>query len=459
MVLGDSPGASSFAAAVLACWTCAPGCSDDRAASGSTAASSTGETGDPGASNGAGSTTSDPPADGPCRADAYPVRAALCGGDGPPCVRKRDELVSAEPHFRNDRPALALGFDCAPQVLFASSDGESIGYHARRGDDAAWTVEVTPMAFVAGDLAIDGRTGEAVAAVDDGAYGVSLWRREGGAWTHESSLAGKNHLRAGQLAVDRGGTIHIAHMDKTSAVHYRTYDGEWRDRLLAPLSSSSLVLGLTPAGSPQVAFWDRTDTPLELLWAAPPAAPEVATILNWKAIGRPEIAMAVAPDGTPWVLLNGDLDAAFDHRLLLLHRDVAGSWSSEELAAEETVVDTCAEPPTGPGETCEYEGSRVDPGAVLVSADAVRALYLVVWFQGSYRSMCVESCVWVPQQAMQRAELRMAWPGSGPSEHELLAEDVTSALSAQLDLHADIHLAFYETTQQGSVVRYLEIGP
>ncbi|MBZ5709902.1 hypothetical protein [Nannocystis pusilla] len=379
---------------------------------------------------------------------------------------KRDETVSPDSVFRNSLPSLALRASCEPSVLYSSAEGGFVGFFAQRWPDGAWKSEQTPMRLAAGNLAIDPLDGAAIVAVYDGAYGVSLWRRSDGAWARVSELDGKHHLGPGQMVVDRSGVVHIAHVDSSLAAHHRTYDGAWHDHPVFPQAATRLSIDLSAADEPRIALWDRSgEGPIRVLWAAPPAAPEVAVAVNWNAIEARDFAMVVAPDDSSWLLTNGDLidEARGDHTLVLAHRDADGAWSSEQLIAEETFVDTCGSAqPKGPGETCEHAGTTIQPAALLASIDEVRALYRWQRVEGEYISMCPpeHGCLWIPQQRTVRTEVRMAWPGSAPSEHITVIEDGDDPVSVQLDTAGNMHMALYHPTQQlGAIVRYLMIGP
>ena len=445
------------------------GCGDATADAGTGAGSTTGSATSTGTSDGEPTTgpPPDPPEDGPqpCRADRYPVRAPLCGGSGGlPCVVKRDELFSSGAMSHYDRPSLALRGSCEPSLVFGSSMGPT-GFFAQRWPDGAWQVETTPNPLLLADLAIDEPTGDAIVGAYVDPFMVSLWRRSAGQWANISDLPGENFLHPGQLALDQAGGIHIVHTDSSSAAYYRKYDGNWHEHLLIPKAGHISRIGLTSTDAPQVALWNRSgEKPVRLLWSAPPAPPEAAVALNWNSIARPDFAMGVAPDDTPWLLLNGDYDDDGDYTLLLAHRDPAGTWTSEVLITEEVFVDTCPPIPSGPGETCESEGTMILPRAVLASADEVRAIYYWRYYKTSSVAECDEydECLWTHGEPPVRDdELRLAWPGSPPSEHITLVEDVETPLSAQLDTSGNIHIAFFQWFKPPAewLVRYLVVGP
>lgn len=416
------------------------------------------ETGSSG-STGGGVTKSCLPAD-------FPVSATLCGGPGPSCALKRDEVVSAKTAFRNDAPAVALRGDCGPAVLFSEAVGGYFGFYAERTGPDAWAVEATPMTVATGSLEVDAEKDEAIALVDDGAFGVSLWRRVGGKWGAQGALPGKNHARSLQMLRDPQGALQVGHIDDNQVLFASVFDGGWSKGQIDKEAEIHARLALTGAGDPRLVYWSSAKGTWTMLFAAPPAAPEQVGPLGSNVLDRHHSSLALAADDTPWLVYNRKQPDQVHHEVVLAHREGPAKWASETLAAEALVEATCDGMPDGPGQTCEYDYTRLYAMAAAASADQVRALYLAIRYKGTMVSQCQPMpfpfCVWTPQSDMSSAELRIAWPGSKPAEHEVVAQDLaTDRMTARLDPAGDIHLAFYDYPFVGGdpTVRYLMIGP
>jgi len=399
----------------------------------------------------------------------FPVDAPLCGSGGPACALKRDEVVSPNPKFRNDMPAIALRGDCGPAVLYSEAVGGYHGFYAERTGPDAWTAEATPMDVATGSLEHDPGADEAIAMVDDGAFGSTLWRRVAGAWKKISGLAGMNHNRAPQLLRDKGGKLHLGHIDSDQTALYDMFDGTWTTKEIDKQADIHVRLALDAAVQPHLTYWSSKEATWKLYYAAPPAAPETVTPLNSNVLERAATSLALAgPDDTPWVLVARKQQDQQHHDLVLLHRAGPAKWAEELVAAEDPVADkTCEGEPGGPGQTCDYDYVVLFPLALVATASGeVRAIYDAINFKGTMISQCMPMpfpiCVWVPQSDTSTAELRVAWPGSKPQEHQVVATDVfTDRATARLDPGGNIHLAFYDRAPgtEDPIVRYLAFGP
>lgn len=404
-----------------------------------------------------------------CLPADFPADIPLCGGGGPACALKRDELVSPDPQFRNDMPALALRGDCGPAVLYSVAVGGYHGFYAERAGVDAWTSEATPMEIATGSLEHDVDADEAIAMVDDGAFGATLWRRAGGVWAKQSGLAGMNHTRAPQLVRDAGGKLHLGHVDGDNNALYELFDGTWTKKQLDKQADIHVRLALDPAAKPRLTYWSSKELTWKLYFTAPPAAPETITPLGSNVLERPHTALALAGlDATPWVLAARKQADGQHHDVVLFHRTGPAMWAEEVVVAEDPPADkTCDGDPGGPGETCPYDYVRHYPLALFTTgAGEVRALYNALRYKGTLVAQCQPMpfpfCVWVGQSDESTAELRVAWPGSKPEEHEVAATDVfTDRATARLDPGGNMHLALYHYAPGGvdPTVRYLAIGP
>lgn len=403
-----------------------------------------------------------------CLAADFPVVASLCGARGPACVVRRDELVSPDPAFRNDAPALALRGDCGPAVLYSEAVGGYFGFYSERTGGNAWTSESTPMPVATGSLEVDPAADEAIAVVDDGAFGVSLWRRSAGVWKQTSPLAGMNHARAGQLVRDDQGALHLAHIDGAEQAQLDVFDGAWSKSQIDSAANIQVRLALDAAAAPHLTYWSSKEATWKLYHAAPPALPELVMPLQSNSLELAHTSLALAgADATPWVWAARKQLGPFNHDLVLLHRVAPAKWDAETLVAEDGLADKyCDGEPQGPGQVCEYDYVRLFPLALFAAAAEVRAVYSAINYKGSMTSQCKNMpfpiCVWVPQSDTSTAELRVAWPGSAPQDHQVVAEDVFAfSASGRLDPGGYMHLAFYDLApgDQDPVVRYLAIGP
>ena len=398
----------------------------------------------------------------------FPVIAQLCGAAGPVCVVKRDELVSAKLAFRNDMPAIALRGDCGPAVLYSEAVGGYSGFYAERTGADAWTVEATPMSVATGSLDFDTVGNQAFAIVDDGAFGVTLWHRPGGLWKQASALAGQNHIRAPQLVRGPNGKIHIAHIDADQNAFHETYDGAWSKSQVDKAADIHVRLALDAAGKPSLTYWSSKEATWKLYYAAPPALPELVSPLQSNGLQLAHTSLAlVGANATPWVWMAREKVDQLHHELVLLHRLGPGKWEEEIVLAEDAMAEkTCNGEPGGQGQQCDYDYVRLYPLALFSAKDEVRALYSAVNHKGTLISQCKDMpfpiCVWVQQSDISTAALRIAWPGSKPPEHQVVASDVfTDRVTGRLDPGGNMHLAFYDQAPGAAdpVVRYLAIGP
>ncbi len=403
-----------------------------------------------------------------CQDVDFPAPAKLCGADGPACVVKRDELVSDKLAFRNDMPAIALRGDCGPAVLFSEAVGGYFGFYGQRTGTDAWTVEATPMNLATGSLEFDPGADQASAIVDDGAYGVTLWRRTGGAWKQASALTGMNHVRAPQLVRDAQGKLHIGHVDDDQNALHEVFDGAWSKSQVDKDADIHVRIALDAAAKPRLTYWSSKEATWKLYFAAPPAQPEVVTPLQSNLLEHAHTSLAlVGPEATPWVLMARKQADQLHHDLVLLHRLGPAKWAEETLVAEDGAADkTCEFEPGGPGEQCEYDYVRLYPLALFTATDEVRALYTAINHKGTMISDCKQMpfpiCVWTPQSDASTSDLRVAWPGSEPQQHAVVASDVfTDRATGRLDPGGNMHLAFYDIAPGTAdpVVRYIAIGP
>lgn len=432
--------------------------------------STTGETGETGETTAgtttADTTTGDPPAS--CQDVDFPVTAPLCGDDGPPCALLRDEFVSPDAKFRNDMPAIALRGDCGPSVLYSVAVGDYFGFYSERTGPDTWTTESTPFKIATGSLESVPATHELLAAVDDGAYGVTVWRRTDTMWTQESALVGMNHTRAPQLARDQQGNLHLGHINEPGFMRHDVYDGAWTPQMLLPQTEIHVRITLDTKDAAHLIGWSSEAMTWQLKYLVPPAPAELITPLGSNVLDHHHTAIALAgPDETPWVLLARKQPDQLHHDIYLAHRTGPNTWPLELLFAEDPGADDeCDAPPNQMGQICNYDYRRAYTTALVASADEVRALYMILHYKGTLTAQCQQFpepfCSWTPGTDESTGELRVAWPGAAPADHQVLLTDIfTDRATARLDTLGRIHLAFYDYPPQGGdpTVRYAAVGP
>ncbi|MFZ6184836.1 hypothetical protein [Nannocystis pusilla] len=396
----------------------------------------------------------------------YPVMARLCGGGGPPCVVKRDESFTTPGDFRNDAPALALRGDCRPLMLFY---GGFDGFYAERVGEGAWEGEPLPQRAATGSLEYSPARATALAMLDDAAFGVSLWRRRAGVWTRKCTFGGKNHARSQQLARDPSDHLYFGHVDGEDRLQLDLFDGtSWSRTRLDERVRIDVRLALTSAAIPNLVYWTSGGKPPELWWLAPSAAPERLASVAASSGYRTNSALVLAPGDVPWVLFEHKLNQQGKHAIVLAHRNGPNDWTQEILAEETPESETnCLAPPLEAGLQCAEDYREHHPIAVFASSDDIRALYVTVRFQRKYVSECMPhwepECRWELQSDDSNSQLRLAWPGSLPAEHEVVAQDIFAARAGfRLDPGGNMHLAVNNDELLGipsSEIRYLMIGP
>jgi hypothetical protein len=305
--------------------------------SGGTSTSETGETstGD--------TTTGEAP--GSCLEADFPVTAPLCGDGGPACVLLRDELVSGDKAFRNDMPAIALRGDCGPAVLYSVAVGDYFGFYGERTGPDAWAVEPTPMKVATMSLEALPDVDEVLAAVDDGAFGVSVWRRSEGAWQQHSALAGMNHTRAPQLVRDGMERLLLGHIDADNNMRLSTFDGGWSGQSLLTQTEIHVRIALGPEDAPSLIGWSSEALTWQLRYLTPPDPPELITNLGSNVLERHHTALVRAgADATPWVLLPRKQADQQHHDVYLAHRTGVGIWELELVFAEDPAGDLARRP-------------------------------------------------------------------------------------------------------------------
>lgn len=410
-------------------------------------------------------TTGDPP--GSCLDADFPVTAPLCGDANAACTLLRDELVSPDPKFRNDMPAIALRGDCGPAVIYSVAVNGYHGFYAERTGPDAWTSEATPMPIATGSLDAVPDQDEMLAAVDDGAYGVTVWQHANGQWTQHSALAGMNHSRAPQLVRDGQDRLHLGHIDADNNMRHDIHDGGWSTQNLLTQTEIHVRIAVDSSDAAHLIGWSSEAMTWQLMYLAPPAPPELITPLGSNVLDHHHTAIALAgADETPWVLLARKQPDQVHHDIHLAHRTGPNTWATELLFAENPGADEeCQLQPFQTGQLCDYDYRRAYTTALFTSADEVRAVYAVLHYKGTLIAQCQDFpmpfCFWKPMSDSSQGELRVAWPGAAPADHQVVSTEFFSdRATGRLDTAGAMHLAYYDYPPQGGDprVRYVMIG-
>ena len=405
-----------------------------------------------------------------CTAAELPYMGPLCGGSGPACEVRLDELVDLKPTFRNDAPALALGQDCQPHIVYSVAEGGYHGFYARRALGGVWTTAPTPMPVATVGLVIDPLDGVPRAVTDDGAYKGELYRYSDDAWNFEATILGQTLLQARGVALDDLGRIVVAILDDPDELKLGVYTDGWDFTALAAMANAPAVAASPVPERAHVAAWSSQGGTWKAIWHAPPDGPETITTYGSNALERNTIAIAVAPsddDAIPDVphVLVATLRKAGGHQLVLAYRDEPGPWNVEVVAEETPETDTfCSDDPQSDGESCEYQYSEVRPLAAVASRGGdVRFFWTRVTYTGTLLSECVikpnNLCTWKPQLEERSADLFVGWRGKdGPESAILTAATLPRSATAAIDSTGEVHLALYDQVEDGTTVRYLRVG-
>lgn len=403
-----------------------------------------------------------------------PYEGPLCGPEQDPCQVLRDEFVSPDQNFRNDSPAIALDSSCSPHVLYSVAVGGYHGFYAQRTGVDTWETEDTPMDVATCGLTIDPADDSAVAQVDDGAFGVSLWRRIDGQWSELASQNSMNHSRAQGLGRDTTGNLHTAMWSAAGEPRIGTYTDSWNFLTAVGSQAQDVALGVDELNaSGHMTYWTSIEGTWELYWEAPPEPPELVAPLVSNVLEVREQALTVIPPmgldlpTQPWVLLADRTAPQGHHKILLASREGVKDWNVREVAAEDPDSDqTCFQEPNGPGDSCNYDYIRYQPLEIVSSHGGdVRFLYLQLNHKGTLVAECVDMpfpmCFWTLDSDESTSELRVGWPTEDGVGEAVVAQDVfPTRMTAVLDSGGNIHIAYYDRppTMGDPTVRYLAIG-
>lgn len=416
-----------------------------------------------------------------CTPGMPPYAGPLCGSpDGGACAVLTSELVSANPSFRNDAPGVALDDLCAPQVVFSEAVGGFKGFYATRLGQDNWMVEQTPFAIATGGNAV-GKNGESYALVDNGAFGVTLFRRDAGGWDGGHAIMGKHHAAARGLARDENGFLHAGVRTDTEDTEYAFFDINslsWSINPLGVKSSARVAAAVTPGGNAHFAYWAVVASTWVLHWRSPPQAAEQAMSLNSNGLGIESQMHAITvlpatpsnPTGVPHIaavrVVPGNPQQL---ELAYITREAVNNWPVTVIDSPQTLPgDTCSNGPwpTQPGLKCNYDYEEIRPlGIVAAQSGHVRLLYNKIHRMGTRVSDCFMpmDCYWKDDTDSSEGAIVVAAVGKNQmAASASLGKDVFfSNATVTLDRIGRIHIAGYDAQPgaPGTTVRYIVIGP
>ncbi len=382
--------------------------------------------------------------------------------------------------FRNDAPSIALDEICQPRVLFSEAVGGFNGFHASRIGPNDWMVEQTPFAIASGGMVV-GKDSDSYALVDDGGFGVTLFRREMGVWNGGHPIGGKHHATARGLARDGAGFLHAGVRTDAENAEYGFFDVNalsWSINPFGIKTSASIAVATSQGGDAHFAFWSVVASSFVLHWQSPPQALEQALPLNSGGLGGESqmhvIAVsqptAINPTGVPHIAAVRSI-AGNPEKLELVYtrRESANNWPVVVIDSPQVLpTDTCsnAPQPTSPGMTCTFDFEEIRPlGIVVEQPENVRIVYSKFHRLGTRKSTCFApgNCFWDNDTDSSTATLVVAAVNLNQApEFTMLGADMflwNGTIS--LDRIGRIHIAGYNqpATSDAPKVRYLVIGP
>lgn len=410
-----------------------------------------------------------------------PFMGPLCGtASSIACGILIDEPVSSNEAFRNDAPGIALDSRCSPRVVYSEAVGGFTGFHAVRVGPSNWNVAATPFPVASGGIAI-GKQGESNVLVDDGAFGVNLFRENGSGWDGGYVVAGKHHATARGLVSDANGFLHGGVRTDTDAVEYVFFDVNalaWVNTPFNVKSPTGIAVAVSSTGDAHFAFWATVNSMTALHWRSPPQAEEEAVQLNSNGLGfesqMQSIAIApptaVNPTGVPHIVAVRNF-APDPQKLELVYatRDGVKSWPSVVIDSPQTFPgDTCSTspPPTMDGQTCVFDYEEIRPIGIFAGpVGDVRIAYGKIHRMGTRKAMCFMpgNCFYDKGTETSVGGIVVAAVTlNQPPELTLMGTDIFfSNATAKMDRIGRIHIAGYNQIPGGGypTVRYLVIGP
>ncbi len=394
--------------------------------------------------------------------------------------------VQREAHFRNDAPAISLGSQGSPHVIFSVAEGGYFGFHADRELDGTWvTAEMTddagePVHLATADMITD-VDGSLLALVNSGDLHTALWKRDGARWTDLGDVpkldGGRNH---GLVSTSAGCLFAALETinEGPSQPGIGQRQGDWTfDPIAGEESSFGSVIALTPQGQPEIAYWATLGASWALRLSGEGddgnnAEPETVVDLGTNSLDRNGIALELTAPSEPHLLFSRPINGG-GYSIEYRSRTAAGEWKSLEVAREEPVPD-CGQPAVE-GQTCEYEHTSFKPHRVLADVEGrVLLIYSRVSSKVTLTARCGGGfpggegppgpppplCQWEGTQEIT-GDILAGWIENGTLKSAVLVPGVSVAsLDVAVDGQGQIHFAVYEldNASGNTTVRYLRVG-
>lgn len=409
--------------------------------------------------------------DGACPPGLPPFAGQLCPLFDEPCVVAVDENLG-EGFGGNDGPAVAVGPDCVPHVVFAASTPQFKGIYADRKGPAQWDEAVLPGTTALAGHVIDGK-GTASLVSYDGAMQMTLWQREpDGPWDNVSFLASDAWFNSTAVAVDDDDGLHMAWVDGDQHLHYGHPTGAglsetfWSvDPLVA---AGTCQVAVTPEGLPHIVFWATSPTGWEARYMAPNELDEPIAELGSASLEPPaaQMRLGLSADGLPMVLMVKPMGDPPLPSLQLARRLPGGGWKFTVIEHPVAPQKECSGP-SGNGQVCTTvsEAQMFALGVVVSRGGDARFLYSVQRHEATQVMSCSAPpdvvCNWLPVTSKSVGQIHFAFLGQD-DETVLgapLADGLAYAGNAVLDRWGRIHLAVYDATDPDRPARYLRVGP
>ena len=397
--------------------------------------------------------------------------APLCGPDAP-CVLHENVKID-DPHFRNNAPDVAVGD--GPMVLYSIAEGGYHGYVAEPGD-GGWVSEKVPTPVAFGGIVWDHTSSEVAIVTDDGAFGVSHWRRAKGVWSQSEELAGADHgAWPDSLFVGSDGTMHAGVYTTSKAPGWGTWDGAWTYQSPAGPDTSwgpVVALALDDDEQGHLLYYESSAGNWKLTWTGPGGETETVDTLT-ASLGSVEQEISVRVTGKGKAAQVHALYATADFQgsteLHYAHRGASGGWNTGVIDSVDG-GETCSGMAVD-GATCSHDYWTLRPLGVVRSGNQVRFFYARTHVTGSALGKCETfggggpppppECFWEVKELHYAAQLRVAWPSGAAAETtSALVSDAVHPVTASFEVEAngDIHVGSYTFHADGTEVRYLRIG-
>jgi hypothetical protein len=303
-----------------------------------------------------------------------------------------------------------------------------------------------------------------------------MYRRLNGQWDPGVPLPGETFAYPRGLASDANGKLHVGASTKGNTAIHAVFDpalSTWMVTPLGAVGTPQVALAVTPDGTPHVAYWSPVNGMWVLHWHSPPFGSEPAVPLNGGSLGAGSQmhSIAVTPDvadplGAAHILVLRNAGMTQAQEIVHATR-YGGKWSYLAIDQEKDIgASYCNAGPKVQGEMCTYDYEEIVPiGIVASQGGSSIAVYNKVHREGSLIADCKDPvfCYWVPLADSSTGEVVLAtFDGNTLIAQSILPTDVVIQSGAvALDTIGRLHIAVYERPpgQSDTSVRYILVGP